>query len=137
MNVRLATLVKRVAELCEAGLKACHCIKEFYLWWIHPLGRRDKSTYECPRMVDPNHEPTKGKLSILYFKYWCYNYPDLTFLLPCIVLSQEEADWLMGQLFDKDLPIAWPADLPLPYSSKNPHPSVRATVFSDHPSTYD
>jgi hypothetical protein len=37
MNIHLSALVKHVAELHEAGLKACHCIEEFYLWWIHPL----------------------------------------------------------------------------------------------------
>jgi hypothetical protein len=31
MNDRLTTLVKRVAKLCEAGLKVCHCIEEFHL----------------------------------------------------------------------------------------------------------
>jgi hypothetical protein len=31
MTPRLAALVKRVAELCEVGLKACHCAKEFTL----------------------------------------------------------------------------------------------------------
>jgi hypothetical protein len=30
MNARLAALVTRVSELCEAGLKACHCIEEFH-----------------------------------------------------------------------------------------------------------
>jgi hypothetical protein len=32
MNDRLTALVKRVAELHEVGLKACHCVKEFHLW---------------------------------------------------------------------------------------------------------
>jgi hypothetical protein len=31
MTPCLAALVKRVAELCEAGLKACHCGEEFTL----------------------------------------------------------------------------------------------------------
>jgi hypothetical protein len=31
MNDRLTTLVKRVAELCEAELKVCHCIEGFHL----------------------------------------------------------------------------------------------------------
>jgi hypothetical protein len=30
MNTQLAALVKRVSELCEVGLKACHCIEKFY-----------------------------------------------------------------------------------------------------------
>jgi hypothetical protein len=32
----------------------------------------------------------------------------------------------VARLFDKDLPTAWPADLPLPYSSENPPHLVRA-----------
>jgi hypothetical protein len=31
MNDRLTAQVKRVDEPCEAGLKACHCVKEFHL----------------------------------------------------------------------------------------------------------
>jgi hypothetical protein len=31
MNSRLFALVKRVVELCEVGLKACHCVEEFHL----------------------------------------------------------------------------------------------------------
>jgi hypothetical protein len=31
MTDRLAALTKRVAELCQAGLEACHCVKEFYV----------------------------------------------------------------------------------------------------------
>jgi hypothetical protein len=31
MTDRLATLTKRIAELRQAGLEACHCVEEFYL----------------------------------------------------------------------------------------------------------
>jgi hypothetical protein len=31
MNDRLTALVKSVPELCDAGLKACHCVEEFHL----------------------------------------------------------------------------------------------------------
>jgi hypothetical protein len=96
MNARLATLVKHIVELHEAGLKVCHCIEEFHLRQIHPLDRQDKYAYECLRMADPNREPADGKLSILSLKYWGYNYPDLTFLPSCIALSQEEVDWFVG-----------------------------------------
>jgi hypothetical protein len=48
MNNRLAALTKRVAELRQAGLEACHCVKEFYLRRIHPLGYRKKLASECP-----------------------------------------------------------------------------------------
>jgi hypothetical protein len=37
MTPCLAALVKRVAEIREARLKACHRVKEFTLW---PVGRK-------------------------------------------------------------------------------------------------
>jgi hypothetical protein len=52
--------------------------------------------------------------------------------MSCTTLSEEEVDWIVGRLFDKDPPTAWPTDLPLHYSNKTPPPSVRATIFSDH-----
>jgi hypothetical protein len=45
---RLAALTKHVAELCQTGLNACHCVKEFYLWRIHPVGHQKKLAFECP-----------------------------------------------------------------------------------------
>jgi hypothetical protein len=48
MTNRLATLTKRVAELRQAGLEACHYVEEFYLRRIRPLGRRKKLAFECP-----------------------------------------------------------------------------------------
>jgi hypothetical protein len=48
MTDRLVALIKHVAELRQAGLEACHCIEEFYLQWIHPLGRWKKLAFECP-----------------------------------------------------------------------------------------
>jgi hypothetical protein len=59
---RLHALVARVAELRQAGLRACHCTKEFTLQWIHPLGHWEKLAYECPLFTDPNHEPVDGKI---------------------------------------------------------------------------
>jgi hypothetical protein len=47
MTNRLAALTKRVAELRQVGLEACHYVEEFYLWWIRPLGRRKKLAFEC------------------------------------------------------------------------------------------
>jgi hypothetical protein len=44
MTDRLAALTKRVAELREADLEACHCVKKFYLLWIH----RKKLAFKCP-----------------------------------------------------------------------------------------
>jgi hypothetical protein len=56
----LAALTKRVVELRQAGLEAWHCVEEFYLWRIHPLGHRKKLVFECPRMADPHHKPLEG-----------------------------------------------------------------------------
>jgi hypothetical protein len=60
MTDRLAALTKRVTELRQAGLEACHYVEEFYLWRIRPLGRGKKLAFECPRMADPYHEPSEG-----------------------------------------------------------------------------
>jgi hypothetical protein len=69
MTDRSTALTKGVAELCQASLKACHCIEEFYLRWIRPLGRRKKLAFECPRMVDPYREPSEGCLFV--FSSYC------------------------------------------------------------------
>jgi hypothetical protein len=42
MTSRLVALVKRVTELYQAGLRACHYAKEFTPRRICPLGRREK-----------------------------------------------------------------------------------------------
>jgi hypothetical protein len=64
MTDRLATLTKRIAELRQAGLEACHYIEEFYIWWICPLSRRKILAFECPRMADPYCEPSEGCLFV-------------------------------------------------------------------------
>jgi hypothetical protein len=48
MTDRLAALTKRVAELLQAGFEVCHCVKEFYVRWIRPLGRRKTLAIKCP-----------------------------------------------------------------------------------------
>jgi hypothetical protein len=65
MTDRLATLTKRVAELCQASLEVCHCVEEFYIRQIHPLGRQKILAFECPRMADPYREPLEGCLFVL------------------------------------------------------------------------
>jgi hypothetical protein len=60
MTNRLAALTKHVAELRQSGLEACHYVEQFYLRQIHPLGRRKKLAFECPRMVNPYHKPSEG-----------------------------------------------------------------------------
>jgi hypothetical protein len=62
MTSRMAALVRWVVELRNFGLQACHCVEEFTLRWIQPLGRREKLTYECSRLADPSCEPTAGKI---------------------------------------------------------------------------
>jgi hypothetical protein len=118
MNTHLAALVRRVAELCRARLKVCHCIEEFPLQRIRPFSCRDKYAYECLRMADHSREPTNGKLSTLSFKCRCRNYSILTFSLSCIALSQEDVNRFVTQFFDKDPPTVRPPDLPLPYSTE-------------------
>jgi hypothetical protein len=44
---RLAALVKRVIELHDVGLRACHYIEEFTLRQNFPLDHWDKLAYEC------------------------------------------------------------------------------------------
>jgi hypothetical protein len=65
MTDRLAAPTKRVAELRQAGLEACHCIEEFYLRRICPLDRRKILIFECSRMADPYREPSEGCLFVL------------------------------------------------------------------------
>jgi hypothetical protein len=60
----LAALTKRIAELHQASLEACHCIEEFYLRWIHPLGRQKTLAFKCPLMANPCREPSKGCLFV-------------------------------------------------------------------------
>jgi hypothetical protein len=47
MTDRLAMLTKRVAELRQADLEAYHCVEEFYVRWIHPLGRWKTLAFKC------------------------------------------------------------------------------------------
>jgi hypothetical protein len=65
MTDRLAALTKCVTKLCQADLEACHCVEEFYLRRICPLDHRKILAFECPRMVDPYHEPSEGCLFVL------------------------------------------------------------------------
>jgi hypothetical protein len=65
MTPRLVALVKQVTELHESGLRACHYAEEFTLWRIRPLGRREKLSYECPRLADPSREPIVDRILTL------------------------------------------------------------------------
>jgi hypothetical protein len=66
---RLATLVKRVAELRQAGLEMCHCIEEFHLELIYPLSHRMTLTFECPRMADPSRDRLEGNIFVLSLRH--------------------------------------------------------------------
>jgi hypothetical protein len=65
MTDPLAMLIKRVAELCQASLKACHYVKEFYLRRIRPLSHKKTLAFECPWMDNPSCDPSEGDLFIL------------------------------------------------------------------------
>jgi hypothetical protein len=127
MTPHLASLVKRVVELCHSGLWARHCAGELTLRWIHPLGRREKLAYECSWLADPSREPSASRILNFAFDH-CSYVSDLINSLSCTGLSQVEIDRFMGSLFDKDLPNARPASVPVPFSSENPPPSIRITV---------
>jgi hypothetical protein len=78
MTDRLAALVRRVAELRQAGLEACHCAEEFYLRRIRPLGRRKTLAFESSRLADPNRDPLPGNIFIFSFNAECHLYHNLT-----------------------------------------------------------
>jgi hypothetical protein len=75
----LAALVRRVAELRQAELEACHCAEEFYLRRIRPLGHWKTLAFESPRLADPSHDPLPGNIFIFSFNVECHLYPDLTY----------------------------------------------------------
>jgi hypothetical protein len=51
MTDLLVMLTKRIAELRQAGLEACHYVEEFFVRRIHPLGHRKTLAFECLRMT--------------------------------------------------------------------------------------
>jgi hypothetical protein len=59
---RLAALVKRVAKLHDASLRACHCVEEFTLQQICPLGRWDMLAYEWLQLNDSSRDPAAHKI---------------------------------------------------------------------------
>jgi hypothetical protein len=65
MTDRVSALIKRIAELLQASLEACHRIEEFYLQKILPLGRRKTLAFECPWLADPSCDPSEGDLFVL------------------------------------------------------------------------
>jgi hypothetical protein len=129
MTPRLAALVKRVAELREVGLKACHCIEEFTLQRIRPLDRREKLAFEYPRLADPNGDPTDGKIFILHVLLVTICYSDLIHSFVCSALTQTKIDQLVGHLFNKNPLVPRPNTVPAPYCTKNPPPLVRTITF--------
>ena len=75
----LAALVRRIVELRQARLEACHCTEEFYLRRIRPLGRRKTLAFESPRLADPSRDPLPGNIFIFSFNVECHLYPDLIY----------------------------------------------------------
>jgi hypothetical protein len=75
----LAALIRRVTKLRQAGLEACHCAEEFYLWRIRPLGRRKTLAFESPWLADPSRDPLPGNIFIFSFNAECHLYHDLTY----------------------------------------------------------
>jgi hypothetical protein len=82
MTACLSALVKCVAELRQAGLEACHCVEEFHLRWIHPLGHWEKLAYECPRLADLNRYPAELEILTPPFNYCTNPHSDLACFLP-------------------------------------------------------
>jgi hypothetical protein len=62
MTACFSALVNRIADLREAELKACHCVEEFHLRRICPLGHCEKLAHECPRLADPGRDLAGGKI---------------------------------------------------------------------------
>jgi hypothetical protein len=69
MTDHLATLVKCITEMRQAGLEACHCVEEFHLRQILPLGRWKTLAFECPRMADPSRDPSEGNIFVLSLRH--------------------------------------------------------------------
>jgi hypothetical protein len=60
MTDHLVALTKCIVELHQASLEVCHCIEEFFIRRIHPLGRWKTLTLKCPQMDNPYREPSEG-----------------------------------------------------------------------------
>jgi hypothetical protein len=129
MTPCLAALFKRVAELHEAELKACHYAEEFTLQRIHPLGHLEKLAFECPWLADPNREPTDGKIFIHQVLLVTICYSDLIRSFFYSALTKNEIDRLVGYIFNKDPPVPWPNSELVPYCTENPPPLVRTITF--------
>jgi hypothetical protein len=41
---------------------ACHCTEEITIQGIRPLGCRENLAFKCPRLADPTHDPSTGKI---------------------------------------------------------------------------
>jgi hypothetical protein len=131
MTPCLATLVKQETELCQAGLWSCHCIEEFTLRRILPLGCREKLAYECPWLTDPTPEPADGKILISYVAD-VEVISDLITSLSYAVLTADEVFHLMSYMFDKSPVTNRSSSVSDPYSSKNPPPVVGIFIFFDN-----
>jgi hypothetical protein len=109
----LQVMINRVAELHQAGLRACHCAEEFTLRRILPLGRQEKLAYECSWFANPNREPVDGKILTSFATNieLIFRYDNIKFQL-------------MSYMFDKSPPTERPNSVPAPFYSENPPPEV-------------
>jgi hypothetical protein len=129
MTDRLAALIKRIVELRQAGLKAYHCVEEFYLRQIRPLGLRKTLAFECPWMADP--AATLQKVISSSFLHIVDNNLALIWhiFLYDATRSLKEIVWFISHLFDRGVLSARPGNVPLPYNIDNPPPLVRFLDF--------
>jgi hypothetical protein len=124
------TLVKRVTELRQVGLRACHCTEEFSLQQICPLGHRDKLAFKCPWFADTSCEPADGRIMI-FFITDVELISDLITSLSYAALTFEEVFHLVSYMFDKSPVTNRPSSVPDPYYSENPPPVVGIFIFFD------
>jgi hypothetical protein len=129
MTPRLAALVKQVAELCENGLKVCHCTEEVTLQRIRPLGHREKLAFECPRLANSNRDLADGKIFILHVLPATICYFNLIYSFFYSALTKTEIDRLVGYFFGKDPPVLWPNSVLVPYCAENHSHLLRTITF--------
>jgi hypothetical protein len=64
-------------------------------------------------------------------------YSDMIHSFFYLALTKAEIDRLVDHLFDKDLPVPRPNDVPMSYCTENPPPLVRTITFFILNLTYD
>jgi hypothetical protein len=126
MTPRLVALVKRVTELRQSDLWACHHAEEFNLRWIRPLGPWEKMVYEDPRLAGPSHDPTNSKILTSFIVA-----AEVIISSSYVVLTDGDVYQLVSRMFDKSLMTVSLDSMLAPYYSDNPPPSVETFIFFD------